>query len=134
MLLVTLPVKPFHISKYDRSLCRRKLDDFLRNFGDVAADDDLLSDIKKQKVVGLINRTIGFEFFRVPKRDVDYFSFAYSQTPSERLEFLNAQVGRNSAYDRADVAIGYFPARSELYRSEEHTSELQSLAYLVCRL
>src|SRR2546425_6152406 len=25
-------------------------------------------------------------------------------------------------------------ARAEFYRSEEHTSELQSLAYLVCRL
>src|SRR2546425_7962072 len=36
----------------------------------------------------------------------------------------------------ADVIYGYDGAALELfqYRSEEHTSELQSLAYLVCRL
>src|SRR2546423_2359965 len=33
---------------------------------------------------------------------------------------------------RAMVQDGRF--RDDLYRSEEHTSELQSLAYLVCRL
>src|SRR5205823_13902920 len=31
-------------------------------------------------------------------------------------------------------ALLYFPVHSRLVRSEEHTSELQSLAYLVCRL
>src|SRR2546425_7260486 len=32
------------------------------------------------------------------------------------------------------VVIGISPAGTRLSRSEEHTSELQSLAYLVCRL
>src|SRR2546425_11554353 len=32
------------------------------------------------------------------------------------------------------LAHGIFPHRSDKIRSEEHTSELQSLAYLVCRL
>src|SRR5205823_12677305 len=38
--------------------------------------------------------------------------------------------------DRAggDPAGDRDPAEGELWRSEEHTSELQSLAYLVCRL
>src|SRR2546425_5654390 len=31
-------------------------------------------------------------------------------------------------------SFSYFVFRSFFYRSEEHTSELQSLAYLVCRL
>src|SRR5229473_7562328 len=30
--------------------------------------------------------------------------------------------------------LRFVPAREDLARSEEHTSELQSLAYLVCRL
>src|SRR2546425_7095470 len=34
----------------------------------------------------------------------------------------------------ADVAVGIAIRRRGLRRSEEHTSELQSLAYLVCRL
>src|SRR2546425_8691286 len=31
-------------------------------------------------------------------------------------------------------AVGISPGSGTVYRSEEHTSELQSLAYLVCRL
>src|SRR5687767_15702370 len=34
----------------------------------------------------------------------------------------------------AEPAADYFAADHHLKRSEEHTSELQSLAYLVCRL
>src|SRR5205823_14799687 len=34
----------------------------------------------------------------------------------------------------ADVQIAFKGALGEAIRSEEHTSELQSLAYLVCRL
>src|SRR2546425_4119990 len=37
------------------------------------------------------------------------------------------------ARDVAD-ALGYAPGQGIIHRSEEHTSELQSLAYLVCRL
>src|SRR2546423_3125869 len=34
----------------------------------------------------------------------------------------------------ADLVVRHCPAVHEVLRSEEHTSELQSLAYLVCRL
>src|SRR5687767_15574804 len=36
--------------------------------------------------------------------------------------------------ERADDLAGPWFGAPELFRSEEHTSELQSLAYLVCRL
>src|SRR2546425_4247182 len=42
-----------------------------------------------------------------------------------------AVVGRRGAYRPAGELD---PARRDEARSEEHTSELQSLAYLVCRL
>src|SRR2546425_8497197 len=43
------------------------------------------------------------------------------------------QRGRQPALDRSG-RIGRILAAAEPLRSEEHTSELQSLAYLVCRL
>src|SRR2546425_5711573 len=44
-------------------------------------------------------------------------------------------IGGNAVTDPAEIArrTGEFQQRA-FYRSEEHTSELQSLAYLVCRL
>src|SRR2546425_9645812 len=51
-----------------------------------------------------------------------------SRSPSGRLV-----VNPCSADTRQYCASGFTPPRSNL-RSEEHTSELQSLAYLVCRL
>src|SRR5205823_12586030 len=41
---------------------------------------------------------------------------------------------REQAGERFDVLIYGVPDTSPYARSEEHTSELQSLAYLVCRL
>src|SRR2546425_2912174 len=39
------------------------------------------------------------------------------------------------AHEKLDlVAAGRHVTAGDMYRSEEHTSELQSLAYLVCRL
>src|SRR5438045_5857335 len=43
------------------------------------------------------------------------------------------RVGGRRLYRPADEARG-FPIGIVLYRSEEHTSELQSLRHLVCRL
>src|SRR5205823_14064445 len=46
-----------------------------------------------------------------------------------------AQSGRTALMARADaVLLRSVLDRTEQPRSEEHTSELQSLAYLVCRL
>src|SRR5205823_13534361 len=42
--------------------------------------------------------------------------------------------GRRVGTDRVDDAAGKGQGVAALDRSEEHTSELQSLAYLVCRL
>src|SRR2546423_10251436 len=54
-----------------------------------------------------------------------------------KLDFLELRAGRPFVL----VVLGQVitrtngrPARSSRKRSEEHTSELQSLAYLVCRL
>src|SRR2546425_3112919 len=44
------------------------------------------------------------------------------------IAFLESQGGT------VDVTASDIPAASAAARSEEHTSELQSLAYLVCRL
>src|SRR2546425_4984517 len=43
-------------------------------------------------------------------------------------------VDRHPADDVGDRQLGVAALRGEPQRSEEHTSELQSLAYLVCRL
>src|SRR5205823_7937628 len=51
------------------------------------------------------------------------------QVPRERAVDLGVEDERGRSADRARA----HPARPGL-RSEEHTSELQSLAYLVCRL
>src|SRR3989441_6987679 len=45
--------------------------------------------------------------------------------PHQVLDRSPLEPGRRAAYEVTDTPIG---------RSEEHTSELQSLAYLVCRL
>src|SRR2546425_8917959 len=43
-------------------------------------------------------------------------------------------VGLGKAGSRVAVRLRGFETDVVVYRSEEHTSELQSLAYLVCRL
>src|SRR2546425_4883429 len=49
---------------------------------------------------------------------------------------LLATLGLSYVFGAVMVALyaGFTPARVAATRSEEHTSELQSLAYLVCRL
>src|SRR2546425_3830865 len=48
--------------------------------------------------------------------------------PSQKDEI--ADLGQGEAH----LAVHQVLERNRLFRSEEHTSELQSLAYLVCRL
>src|SRR5262245_54666126 len=56
------------------------------------------------------------------------------------IDFVEADMReflRPAAFDLAlslFTSFGYFAARDEDLRSEEHTSELQSLRHLVCRL
>src|SRR5205823_14790759 len=44
------------------------------------------------------------------------------------------KTGTLTASDVMKLEVPYSPELAEAVRSEEHTSELQSLAYLVCRL
>src|SRR2546425_5590765 len=54
------------------------------------------------------------------------------------LERGNGELRRAAEYDShplRHLPLALFPERMRIvFRSEEHTSELQSLAYLVCRL
>src|SRR2546425_8573713 len=62
---------------------------------------------------------------------------APSRTPDEWAAALTsylAQEGRSTQEVRAAVVASVVPPDATTARSEEHTSELQSLAYLVCRL
>src|SRR5437762_5674342 len=52
--------------------------------------------------------------------------------------FVNGFSDENAAYSRYEPRYvaknAHYDSLQELYRSEEHTSELQSPMYLVCRL
>src|SRR3712207_7959911 len=49
-------------------------------------------------------------------------------------ELVDAQLARVEQPEQLDAAEVRLAQRAELLRSEEHTSELQSRQYLVCRL
>src|ERR1035438_258240 len=57
--------------------------------------------------------------------------------PGDLDKVMEANGGANNAYTTRDVTVyqDWFPRSAlPLIRSEEHTSELQSLRHLVCRL
>src|SRR5205823_7105823 len=80
------------------------------------------------------------EFTRVPAY-VHVYGHSFSQKEISRLKkegSLAAKLGFDTTYLES---VPYFnlpgvryPNQAKFHRSEEHTSELQSLAYLVCRL
>src|SRR5438045_5576925 len=53
---------------------------------------------------------------------------------SNRLEWVRKQLADLSGQLRGDTALTGDSSAQRLARSEEHTSELQSLRHLVCRL
>src|SRR5205823_13103421 len=59
-------------------------------------------------------------------------------TLSRDFRSVDPRTGRILLIEASDRVLTSFPpslsAKAERARSEEHTSELQSLAYLVCRL
>src|SRR5436853_6767697 len=65
------------------------------------------------------------------------FFFLMIRRPPRSTLFPYTTLFRSCKMRTADVGILYDPARrgeAQLARSEEHTSELQSLRHLVCRL
>src|SRR2546425_2017921 len=65
--------------------------------------------------------------------DGDHEREAAEQEPRE-IQVPLARVGERVAERDTQFACGRGAAARGVLRSEEHTSELQSLAYLVCRL
>src|SRR2546425_6200024 len=65
--------------------------------------------------------------FRSPQR-------SRHPTPLVGVSLELADIHCERQADLVEVALTDGHARARLGRSEEHTSELQSLAYLVCRL
>src|ERR1041384_8568638 len=64
-----------------------------------------------------------------------FFFFLMIRRPPRSTLFPYTTLFRSPVDQDLDpVAVLHRPARREPPRSEEHTSELQSLAYLVCRL
>src|SRR2546422_11057329 len=55
--------------------------------------------------------------------------------PMSRLYELTRQLGMEALFEcHTRGQIEHVPANAKIYRSEEHTSELQSRLHLVCRL
>src|SRR5687767_15558734 len=50
------------------------------------------------------------------------------------IEFMATMASHYDLARFGSERVGFSPRQCDLLRSEEHTSELQSLAYLVCRL
>src|SRR2546425_6338292 len=87
----------------------------------------------------IVNNVYGFFFFLMIRRPPRSTLFPYTTLFRSqcRTRFRRAQVGvRIEHEDHVTTFIAWL-WRHHNYRtarSEEHTSELQSLAYLVCRL
>src|SRR5687767_15932093 len=69
------------------------------------------------------------------------FSFFFNDTATPEIYTLSLHDAlpilssrTSTAWDEATACGGYSCEARAIGRSEEHTSELQSLAYLVCRL
>src|SRR3712207_7575556 len=62
------------------------------------------------------------------------FSAASTFSRAPRASTRANNVGRGASFSTGDSATGSKDGATDRLRSEEHTSELQSRQYLVCRL
>src|SRR3989441_9100002 len=80
----------------------------------------------------LINSTPGFDSLSTDQ--VRKFVVERKTHTADAVRQLLGSRARPGAYEELTESISRLHEKSYLKRSEEHTSELQSLAYLVCRL
>src|SRR5258707_3992960 len=71
---------------------------------------------------------------RPPRADRQRSGRAHSRTEHDHLGGFRDIAGVPEIADARDVVFGPFQQDEVRWRSEEHTSELQSRQYLVCRL
>src|SRR3989441_7914143 len=65
---------------------------------------------------------------------ISFVSSADSPRETQDRHLAEAQIYPDQGDQRPPARVVEVPAERRRERSEEHTSELQSLAYLVCRL
>src|SRR3712207_8769299 len=93
-------------------------------------------------VVHVVNCSILLFFFlmirRPPRSTLFPYTTLFRSFPEEKVETFGSEVPLKRAGQPEEVAPCYLFLASEdssyMTRSEEHTSELQSRQYLVCRL
>src|SRR3989441_5141793 len=66
--------------------------------------------------------------------DEEMFDFLSDLFDQDGTPFYSPESGERAVFDRLNGAVMFAGVQNCDGRSEEHTSELQSLAYLVCRL
>src|SRR5687767_15641296 len=71
---------------------------------------------------------------RPPRSPLFPYTTLFRSSASVMLAIRLRRVTLSRAYARRYVSTSLFSTKVDTLRSEEHTSELQSLAYLVCRL
>src|SRR5687767_15891244 len=75
-----------------------------------------------------------FFFFLMIRRPPRSTLFPYTTLFRSVIRVADAQLARRAGHQLHQPHRALGRARPRVERSEEHTSELQSLAYLVCRL
>src|SRR5947199_3557884 len=76
-----------------------------------------------------------FFFFLMILRPPSSTLFPYTTLfRSHHVRLRHPRPGRGAGHERPHRRVLRGPARADRYRSEEHTSELQSLRHIVCRL
>src|SRR5437762_9028128 len=76
---------------------------------------------------------ISLFFFNDPPTTEIYTLSLHDALPISDIDFCGC-LGRHNIWPRAALDHAYCNGRTAAKRSEEHTSELQSPMYLVCRL
>src|SRR3712207_7513900 len=89
----------------------------------------------------MIRRPLFFLMIRRPPRSTLFpYTTLFRSGSSALTDDIDVPKGRSTSEMQSGIPVTYVPARNTIFlsfalaRSEEHTSELQSRQYLVCRL